>query len=134
MVVRWDAVDVGISQYQDWFSGFEKPVLDFPVGACNMVVGSVEGGVRGWLGGSCGSEGGWVDRGLSIWGICVLGAMGGRGRGCCWGGVCGLGGGGRGIGVSKVGKGGMGGRDGRRVDGGRRRGASVGRLGRGWGK
>lgn len=42
VVMAWDALDVGVSQYQDWFFSLERPVLDFAGGACNMVVGPVE--------------------------------------------------------------------------------------------
>lgn len=43
MVMGGDAINVRVSEDQDWFSRFKKPVLNLPIGACNMVCGSEMG-------------------------------------------------------------------------------------------
>ena len=51
-VVPGDSIDIRITQDQDWFAASEKPVLDFTVGAGDMVGGKVHPGLRsGWNGG-----------------------------------------------------------------------------------
>lgn len=42
VMVAWNPVDVRVTQDQDWFTSFKKPVLDFTGGACDVVIGSVK--------------------------------------------------------------------------------------------